>query len=659
MFCTKCGRQNPEGSTFCNHCGEPLISPGLGERRYKLQSSRKRRGPNASRLPLLFAALLVLICAVVVVIYVLVVGPSNQPASNEIVRIELDPVGKQMDLGATQAFIVIGYTKDNAKNSFTEGIAWSVNPSNLGKVDEKGVFKPSQIGDGEIVATYQSKSGEKKATAKVSVKAGVAIERITISPATANLAVGEEQVYQVKAVDTTGAEVTIQAKWMVLEPNQGTIDQNGTFKAAKIGNATIIASYTYNNKEVSGSAVAIVRDGPATPVRRIEVIPPSIELKLGEIYQFIIKGYDKDNKEVAVSAQWQLVGDVGKIDGNGNFTAEKEGAGTVEALANGLSATAEVIVSVEGISFQSYNDSALPFTFKYPSNWEIEAGNTMVRLFAPTQTDTKFAYTAIFGYEEIAVGKDLATYAQENEAWAAGRFTECAFSQEDRLFGDTNGKVIPFSATGYKGILGCAVNGTTGYYFFSYAPEKNYPQLEGTFRQMVNSWFIPKSITPTATLTPSSPLTPSPTPTGNTVRNDAFGFSFSFPEGWQQGNLPGVAAYVTGPVTQNYLPNQTVKVEELAVSMTPEQFAEKIEKERLKNFYDNYQSLTLESVNLGGQPAYKRVFTISFQGQPLQEIQYYIVRGTRGYLVTFDISLDAFPALNPVFDQIAGSFSFF
>lgn len=118
MFCTKCGRQNPEGSTFCNYCGEPLISPGLGERRYKLQSSRKRGGPSASRLPLLFAGLLVLICAVVVVIYVLVVGPSNPPANNEIVRIELDPVGKQMDLDATQAFTVIGYTKDNAKKLF-------------------------------------------------------------------------------------------------------------------------------------------------------------------------------------------------------------------------------------------------------------------------------------------------------------------------------------------------------------------------------------------------------------------------------------------------------------------------------------------------------------------------------------------------------------
>jgi hypothetical protein len=79
----------------------------------------------------------------------------------------------------------------------------------------------------------------------------------------------------------------------------------------------------------------------------------------------------------------------------------------------------------------------------------------------------------------------------------------------------------------------------------------------------------------------------------------------------------------------------------------------------LRNFYDNYQSLSLENITLGGQPAAKRIFTISFQGQPLQEIQYYVVRGTRGYLVTFDISLDAFQALNPAFDQIAGSFSFF
>jgi hypothetical protein len=659
VFCTKCGHQNPESSEFCNKCGGPLVNAGLGEKRYKLQSTRKRRGPSSSRLPLIFAGLLVAICAVVVVIYVLVVGPSSPPV-NQIVSIKLDPVSKQMTADSAQAFTLYGFTQDNKKNAIVEGISWQVLPNDLGLLDGKGIFHPSRAGEGQIIASYQAKTGPLEAKATVTVVAGAAIEHLEIIPASINLAVTEEQAFKVKAVDKSGAEVAIQSKWSVLEASLGSIDADGLFKALKAGNATIVASYSYNNVNVSNSAVAIISDGPPTGIRRIEVSPPSIELKNGEIYQFIAKGYDKDNKEVAISAQWQLVGDVGKIDANGNFTAVTEGTGTLEATYNNLTATAEVIVSAEGISFQRYTDPALPFNFDYPSNWEVNSGDKLVKLVSPTQTDTLFNYTAIFGTENFSAAKDLATYAQENQSWAEGKFSGVTFAQEDRAFGDTNGKVIPFLASGYKGILGCAVNNSTGYFFFAYSPDKSYAQQEATFRRMVNNWTIPKTTTPSPAATPSPLLSPTATPpSGNTFTSTTYGFAFAIPEGWQQSNLPGVPAYVTGPVVSNYLPNLTVKVEELATPLTPVSFAEKIEKERLTNFYDDYKNLSLDPTTVGDQTAYKRVFTISFQGQPLQEVQYYLVRGTLGYLVTFDISSEAFLELSPVFDQIASSFTFF
>jgi predicted transcriptional regulator len=641
--CNNCGQQNPEGSRYCNYCGEPLTAT-LPEKTYTVKVSKKKRRRQTPKLPLIFVGLLIILCVLVYLIYRIFV-PSTPESSQEIVRIKIDPSFKQLTTDASLSFSVIGVQKDGKEVKLKEGITWTVDPSDIGKIEGNGLFKPSAQGEAAIEAKYK----ELTATARVKVIEAANVAKITVLPANVTLAVNEEQQFRIKAEDKSGNEVDVQAKWSVLEKDIGTIDQNGLFKALKPGNATILATYSMNNAELSAYAGVIVKEGPPSPVRRIEISPSSIELKKGEIYQFICKGYDQSDNPTTVTPSWEVIGNVGTIDENGNFTAIEEGQATIQAIYNGMTATADVAVSQEGLSFERYTFPEVNSSFDYPSNWALVESEKFLKLTSPTQTDTLFSYTFILGYEELSEGKTLSDYVQENKDWAKGKFPDATFQEEDKLFGEAPGKILTLSSAKYKALIGCSVSNHWGFYFFGYAPLNKFDQYEGTFRRILNSWYIPSSQTPTPTPTAAGP---------QTYTSTNYGFSFTYPENWQLGNLPGVVVYLTGEIVANYLPNMTVKVEELATPMSAMELAQKIEKERLKNFYQDYQSVSLEDVSLGNATGVKRIFTLTFQGQPLKDIQYYVVRGNLGYLITFDVSLDGFDQIVGVFEQIASSFSF-
>ncbi|MGB9613853.1 MAG: Ig-like domain-containing protein, partial [Candidatus Margulisiibacteriota bacterium] len=198
--------------------------------------------------------------------------PGTSVASQEIVRIKIDPTFQQLTTDASVSFSLIGIQKDGKETKLKDDISWTVTPSDVGKIEGNGLFKPSAPGEADIEAKYKDFT----ATARVKVIEAANVAKITILPGNVTLAVNEEQQFRVKAEDKSGNEVDVQAKWDVLDKDVGTIDQNGLFKALKPGNATILASYSANNAELSASAVVIVREGPPSPVRRIEISPSSI-----------------------------------------------------------------------------------------------------------------------------------------------------------------------------------------------------------------------------------------------------------------------------------------------------------------------------------------------------------------------------------------------
>jgi hypothetical protein len=540
---------------------------------------------------------------------------------------------------------LIGTQKDGREIKIKEGVTWKVEPPEIGTIEGNGLFKPSSPGEATVEASYK----ELSATARVKVIEAANVSKISIYPSNVTLSVNEEQQFRVKAEDKLGNEVDVQPQWSVLEKDIGTIDPNGLFRALKPGNATILATYKMNNAELSAYAGVIVKEGPPSPVRRIEISPTSIELKKGEIYQFLCRGFDQNDNPKTVTPSWAVIGTIGTIDENGNFTAQEEGSATIQAIFDGMTATAEVTVSLEGLSFERYTFQEVNSSFDFPSNWTLQEGGRFIKLTSPTQTDTLFAYTLILGYEELQEGTTLEDYVQENKDWAKGKFPEATFQEEDKIYGEAQGKILTLTAPKYKALIGCSVSNHWGFYFFGYSPEGKFDQYESTFRRVLNGWYIPSTGTPTQTPTPSGP---------QTFTSTNYGFSFTYPATWQLGNLPGVVVYLTGEMVGNYLPNMTVKVEELTTPMTSMELAFKIEKERLQNFFEDYQSVSLQEVSLGNITGVKRVFTLTFQGQPLKDIQYYVVKGNLGYLITFDVSLEGFEQMSGVFEQIASSFTF-
>lgn len=71
----------------------------------------------------------------------------------------------------------------------------------------------------------------------------------------------------------------------------------------------------------------------AKPLARVEVIPSSISLMVGDVFEFQAKAYDSDNTQISATFNWSVSGGIGTILQNGSFTATSAGSGKVYAEA--------------------------------------------------------------------------------------------------------------------------------------------------------------------------------------------------------------------------------------------------------------------------------------------------------------------------------------
>jgi len=81
----------------------------------------------------------------------------------------------------------------------------------------------------------------------------------------------------------------------------------------------------------------------------ITISPITIQIKIGDIEQFKVKGFDKFDNEISnLTFTWELIGDIGIIDDSGIFTAKKSGIGTIIVTTEDMSAQATIeVVKVE------------------------------------------------------------------------------------------------------------------------------------------------------------------------------------------------------------------------------------------------------------------------------------------------------------------------
>lgn len=251
----------------------------------------------------------------------------------ELDHVVVAPAAVTLALGAPQQFSATAYDKYN--NELTgHTFTWSVVNGGGSINSTTGLFTAGKVA-GDFPNTVEVTTGGKSDTASVTVQVG-ALHRVTVTPMSTTLAVGEVQEFEAKAWDKYDNEITGQTFTWSLENGGGTLvggqDSNGQADPAKATFTAGTAAGTFADTvkvALNDKSVAATVTVEAGPVASVEIDPASVTLTPTATQQFVARAYDQyGNQRGGQTFTWSIddsvkVGDAaaGTINSVGLFTA--------------------------------------------------------------------------------------------------------------------------------------------------------------------------------------------------------------------------------------------------------------------------------------------------------------------------------------------------
>lgn len=197
-------------------------------------------------------------------------------------------------------------------------VNWEIKPTDIGNIDENGLFQGISPGRGLVIARVKEGDTELIGRAIIvvsgEIKARIIPERISLLP-------GEEIRFQIKFTpEITKREIPV--RWKVIPKECGIIRNDGTFIAGKyplIGRVVAIIPGRFGGGFAS-SRISII---PRQSVR-ISITPSFKELEINEEITFRATG--------DIPIRWTVIPeDLGTITKDGKFTPKRSGSGIIVA----------------------------------------------------------------------------------------------------------------------------------------------------------------------------------------------------------------------------------------------------------------------------------------------------------------------------------------
>ncbi len=235
-------------------------------------------------------------------------------------------VGQTVQLTATP--------KDASGNPLTgRAVTWSSSNTAVASVDGNGLVTGGTSGSATITATSEGQSG----TSSITVS-GVAVSSVTVTPASANLPVGQTVQLTATPKDANGNPLTGRmVTWSSSNNSVASVTSSGLVSGGAAGSATITAT----SEGQSGTASITVT---SVPVASVSVTPTSANVNEGKTVQLTATPKDgggnplsgrtiawsSSNTAVATVSSSGLV--TGKVAGSATITATSEGQSGASAI---------------------------------------------------------------------------------------------------------------------------------------------------------------------------------------------------------------------------------------------------------------------------------------------------------------------------------------
>ncbi len=270
-------------------------------------------------------------------------------------------VGQTVQLTATP--------KDASGNPLTgRAVTWSSSNTAVASVDGNGLVTGGTSGSATITATSEGQSG----TSSITVS-GVAVSSVTVTPASANLPVGQTVQLTATPKDANGNPLTGRmVTWSSSNTSVASVTSSGLVSGGAAGSATITAT----SEGQSGTASITVT---SVPVASVSVTPTSANVNEGKTVQLTATPKDgggnplsgrtiawsSSNTAVATVSSSGLVS--GVVAGSATITATSEGqsgpsAITVTPPSAGATFGHVFIVTEENTNYSSViGSSSMPY----------------------------------------------------------------------------------------------------------------------------------------------------------------------------------------------------------------------------------------------------------------------------------------------------------
>ncbi|MBS2031220.1 MAG: hypothetical protein JST54_25195, partial [Deltaproteobacteria bacterium] len=367
-------------------------------------------------------------------------------AAGSVSTLTVGPASATLNIGQHQTFTVTA--TDSNGNPVSVTPTWSV-VAGGGTIDAStGDFTAGNAA-GTFNGTVQASAGGLTATASIIVLPG-ATASVFVNPTSATLAPNGTTTFSAQTIDAHGNATTDTVTWAA-DANAGTISTNGVFHAgANPGSYPNAVTATVGSLSAAASVTI-----SQTALSQLQLLPASTSVRAGGTIAFSVTGIDVNGNTVSVSPTWTILHGGGTIDANGVFTAGTTPGtfvDTVQASANGLSATSTVVVTAGPVVAVSVS----------PAHPTLQPGAT--QLFSATATDA---------YGNVVAGSTR-TWSADPAAGTidvtglftagniAGDFASAVSVTVDGIVGTASVLVTGSSTTGTTGTTSTSTTGTSG-----------------------------------------------------------------------------------------------------------------------------------------------------------------------------------------------------
>ena len=255
-----------------------------------------------------------------------------------VASVTVSPASATGNVGQSAQFTAT--LKDASGNVLPDsGVTWSSTNTAVVTVSTTGYSTAVGPGSAAIVATSQGKSGQAQVTVNGLSGPGP-VASVTVSPASASIAVGATQAFSAVLKDANGNVATGAVTWSSSAATIAGISLTGVVTGLVAGSSTVTAT----SGGVSGTASVTVT---VAPVASVVVSPGSASIVVGATQPFSAVLKDASGNVVTGAVTWSSSAPtIAGISLTGVVTGLVAGTTTITATSGGVSGTAGLTVTV-------------------------------------------------------------------------------------------------------------------------------------------------------------------------------------------------------------------------------------------------------------------------------------------------------------------------